>query len=69
MVVKDRAPIWAIISVIILVLVIVSVVLSLLISRGREGIVVIALPGFPFESMIIGLAIGLLVLSLKRRST
>jgi amino acid transporter len=66
-VVRDRFPTWAAIFAILLVLVAVAI-LVFVISGGRGTVLVVAIPGFPLESIMIGLALGLLWVLLKRRS-
>ena len=66
-VVRDRFPTWAVILTILLVLIVVAV-LVFAITGGRGTVLVVAIPGFPLESVAIGLVVGLLWLVLKRRS-
>ena len=66
-VVRDRFPTWAVILAILLVLIVVAV-LVFAITGGRGTVLVVAIPGFPLESVAIGLVVGLLWLVLKRRS-
>ena len=63
----DRFPTWAVILAILLVLIVVAV-LVFAITGGRGTVLVVAIPGFPLESVAIGLVVGLLWLVLKRRS-
>jgi hypothetical protein len=65
-IVKDRSSVLAVCVALILVLVVVAI-LVFLISGGRGTVFVVALPGFPVESIIIGLAAGLLLVALRRR--
>lgn len=67
-VVRDRSLTWALFAVLAVILVIVAIVL-LLITGGRGTVLVVAIPGFPIESIVIGLMFGLLLLVLKRMST
>jgi len=65
-VVRDRSSLLAVCVALILVLVVVAI-LVFLISGGRGTVFVVALPGFPVESIIIGLVAGLLLVGLRRR--
>ena len=65
-VVRDKSPLWAVIAVILLVLAAVSILL-LVITGGRGTVFILAIPGFPPESIIIGLLVGVLLLALKRK--
>ena len=65
-VVRDRSSLLAVCVAMIVVLV-VAAILVFLISGGRGTVFVVALPGFPIESILIGLAAGLLLVALKRR--
>lgn len=67
-VVRDKSPLWAVIAVILLLLTAVSILL-LIMTGGRGTVFVVAIPGFPPESILIGLLVGVLLLALKRRST
>jgi hypothetical protein len=66
-VVRDRVPTWAVILVILLILVAVAV-LVFAITGGAGTILVVAIPGFPIESILIGLALGLLWAMMRHRS-
>ena len=66
-VVRDRFPIWAVILAILLVLIAVAI-LGFVITGGRGTVLVVAIPGFPPESLMIGLVVGLLWIVLRRRS-
>jgi len=66
-VVRDKFPTWAVVLAIILVLIAVAI-LTLAITGGRGTVLVVAIPGFPLESLLIGLVVGLLWIVLKRRS-
>jgi membrane protein implicated in regulation of membrane protease activity len=65
-VVRDRSPLWAVIAAILLVLVAVAI-LIFIITGGRGTVFVIAVPGFPPESIAIGLLLGVLLVVLKRK--
>ena len=67
MIVKDKVPTWAVIFAIVVVLVSVAV-LVFAITGGKGTILVVAIPGFPAESIVIGLMVGFLVFVLKHRS-
>jgi hypothetical protein len=64
-VVRDRSPLWAVIAAVLLILVAVSILL--IITGGRGTVFVIAIPGFPPESIAIGLLLGVVLVILKRR--
>ena len=66
-VVRDRFPIWAVILAILLVLIAVAI-LGFVITGGRGTVLVVAIPGFHLESLMIGLVVGLLWIVLRRRS-
>ena len=66
-VVRDKFPIWAVILAILLVLIAVAI-LGFVITGGRGTVLVVAIPGFPLESLMIGLVVGLLWILLRRRS-
>ena len=66
-VVRDRFPIWAAIFVVLLVLAAVAIVIYV-ITGGRATVLVVAIPGFPLESIVIGLMVGLISVVLKHRS-
>ena len=66
-VVRDKFPIWAVILAILLVLIAVAI-LGFVITGGRGTVLVVAIPGFPLESLMIGLVVGLLWIVLRRRS-
>ena len=65
-VVRDRSSLLAVCVALILVFVVVAI-LVFLISGGRGTVFVVALPGFPVESIIIGLVAGLLLVGLRRK--
>lgn len=64
-VVRDRFPTWAVIFAMVLVLVAVAV-LVFAITGGKGTVLVVAIPGFPTESVVIGLVVGFLLLVVKR---
>ena len=64
-VVRNGAPLWAILAAVILVVMVVVAVVILLLTRGT--VLVLAIPGFPIESIILGTTLGLLLLAIKRR--
>jgi len=65
-VVRDRGPIGVILLVISILSLISLAVLIFLIMQGRGNIMVIAIPGFPPESVLAGLALGTFIV-LRRR--
>lgn len=66
-VVKDKTPLWAALAITTLVLVVVGLLLFLLIGRGQGTVFVVAIPGFPVESIVLGLVVGLLLVASRRR--
>lgn len=68
-VVGERTPLWAVLAVIIIVILAVVAVLVFILSGGRGTVLVVAIPGFPTESIILGLALGVLLVALKRKSS
>lgn len=67
-VVGERTPIWAIFAVILIVVLVVVAILVFMLSGGRGTLLVLAIPGFPVESIILGLGLGLLLVLLKRKN-
>jgi len=65
-VVRDRGPLGVILLVISLLSLISLVVLIFLIMHARGNIMVIAIPGFPPESVLAGLVLGTFIV-LRRR--
>jgi hypothetical protein len=65
-VVRDRGPVGVILLVITLLSLISLVVLIFLIMQGRGNIMVIAIPGFPPESVLAGLVLGTFI-AVRRR--
>ncbi len=66
-VVRNGTPLWAILTAVILVIMVVVAVVVLLLTRGT--VLVLAIPGFPIESIVLGSILGILLLILKRRFT
>jgi hypothetical protein len=65
-VVRDRGPL-GIILILITILSLVSIlVLIFLVWSGRGNVVVVAIPGFPVESIIAGVALGMLLIAMRR---
>jgi hypothetical protein len=65
-VVRDRGPIGAILLVISILSLLSIVVLLFFILQGRGNVMVIAIPGFPPESLILGLMLGVLLIVMMR---
>jgi hypothetical protein len=65
-VVRDRGPIAVIALLLTIVSLLVIVALFLLILNGRGNIMVIAIPGFPLESIATGLTLGTCVIVILR---
>jgi hypothetical protein len=65
-VVRDRGPVGVILLVITLLSLISLVVLIFLIMQGRGNIMVIAIPGFPPESVLVGLVLGTFIVVGRR---
>ncbi len=68
-VVGERTPLWAVLAVIIIMILVVVAVLIFILNGGRGSVLVIAIPGFPTESIILGLTLGVLLVALKRKSS
>jgi len=68
-VVRDRGPLGVILIVISLLSLISLVVLIFLIMHTRGNIMVIAIPGFPPESVLAGLAVGTFIVLRRRFGT
>ena len=64
---RNNFPTWAAILLILLVTVAVAI-LGLIITGGRGTVLVVAIPGFPVESLVIGLMIGVFLILFRRRS-
>jgi hypothetical protein len=56
-------------AVIIIVILVIVAVLAFILSGGRGTVLVVAIAGFPFESIILGLTLGLIFIALKRRAS
>ncbi len=67
-VIGKGTPLWAVLAVIIVVILVVVAVLMFIVTGGRGTLLVVAIPGFPVESIILGLALGALLVILKRIS-
>ena len=65
-VVRDRYPTWAVFFAILLLLVAVAIIMFV-ITGGRGTVFVVAIPGFPVESILIGLVVGLFWVILRRK--
>ncbi len=65
-VVRDRGPVGVILLVVSLLSLISLVVLIFLIMQGRGNIMVIAIPGFPPESVLAGLVLGTFIVIGRR---
>jgi hypothetical protein len=65
-VVRDRGHVGVILLVITLLSLISLVVLIFLIMQGRGNIMVIAIPGFPEESVLAGLVLGTFIVVRRR---
>ena len=66
-VVGERTPIWAILAVLIIVVLVIVAILFFILTGGRATLFVVAIPGFPVESIILGLGLGVLLVLLKRK--
>lgn len=65
-VVRDKGPVGVILLVITLLSLLSLVVLIFLIMQGRGNIMVIAIPGFPPESVLAGLVLGTFIVVRRR---
>ncbi|MGA3405205.1 MAG: hypothetical protein ABSD49_05700 [Candidatus Bathyarchaeia archaeon] len=66
-VVGGRTPIWPIFAVLIIVVLVVVAILLFILTGGRGTLLVVAIPGFPVESIILGVGLGVLLVLLKRK--
>lgn len=66
-VVEERTPLWAILLVIVILMAIVLGVLFFVITGGRGGLLVVAIPGYPPEAIMAGLALGVFLIAFKKR--
>ena len=64
---RDGTPLLAVLALISLVSLVVVGLLIFLVSRTGDGLVVVAIPGFPPESILFGLVIGFVVILAKRK--
>ncbi len=64
-VVRGGSSLWTILAAIILVVIIILSIILFLITKGT--VLIVAIPGFPVESIILGLAAGTLLIALRRR--
>ena len=64
---RDDNPLWVVLTRISIVTIVVAIILILILGRMGAGFVVIAIPGFPPESILLGTALGILLIVLKRR--
>ncbi len=67
-VVGERTPIWAIVAVLIIVVMVVVAILVFVFTGGRATMLVVAIPGFLVESIILGLGLGVLLVLLMRKT-
>ncbi len=65
-VVRDRGPLGIILLVITLLSLISLVIIIFLIMQGRGNVMVVAIPGFPPEAILAGLAVGTFVVLARR---
>jgi hypothetical protein len=65
-VVRDRGPVGIILLVISLLSLISLVVIIFLIMQGRGNVMVVAIPGFPPESVLAGLVVGTFIVVGRR---
>jgi ABC-type thiamin/hydroxymethylpyrimidine transport system permease subunit len=65
-VVRDRGPIGAILLVVTILSLLSILLLIFLVWNGRGNVVLVAIPGFPLESVVAGLLLGVFLVALKR---
>ena len=65
-VVRDRGPLGIILLVITLLSLISLVVIIFLIMQGRGNVMVVAIPGFPTESILAGVVLGTFIVVARR---
>lgn len=63
---RDRGPIGVILLIISILSLLSLVVLIFLIMQGRGNIMVVAIPGFPPESVLVGLMLGVFLIVVTR---
>ena len=61
------SSLWVVLAVMVVLLVIAAVILFLFFGRGQSGLVIVAIPGFPVESIVLGIALGLSFIVLRRK--
>jgi len=66
--VRENPSPWMVILVVMLLLLVAVAVLVFAISGGRGTVLVVVIPGFPVESVLIGLMIGFLWILFRRRT-
>jgi hypothetical protein len=64
---RDDSPLWLILLVISVITIVIAAILIFALGGLGGGLVVVAIPGFPPESLVLGLAVGILLIFLKRR--
>jgi len=62
------SSLWVVLALMVVLLAIAAVILFLFFGRGQRGLVIVAIPGFPVESIIVGIALGLSFIVLRRKS-
>ena len=66
-VVRDTGPAAAILLLVTILSIVSIIVLLFFILQGRGNVMVVAIPGFPLESILAGFLLGLIILVAKRR--
>jgi len=66
-VVRDRGPLGAILLLITILSIVSIVLLFLILLNGRGSVFVVAIPGFPLESILVGLILGVLLVVARAR--
>jgi len=64
---RDDSPLWVILVVISIITLVIAAILIVVFSRVGGGVVLVAIPGFPPESLLLGFAVGLLIILARRR--
>ena len=66
-VVGQRSPLLAVLAVIIIVILVVVALFIFIISGVKGTMLVVVIPGFPNEAIILGLALGVILVTLRRK--
>jgi len=65
-VVRSNSPVWLILMVLSIISLVIAGILILALGRGNGNLMIVAIPGFPAESIILGLTLGMLLIFVRR---